>query len=327
MKLHFPTYPIDLLICMLWSILILPVVLLDINETLRIILGLPFLLFIPGYVLIFCLFPMKKTDRGIDVIERIALSFGLSIAVVPLIGLGLNYTPWGIRLEPILLSLFGFIIGISIIAFIRWRQTPPEERFIISFDLSFPTSESPLDKALTLILIATIIIAMGALVYVVVTPKQGEQFTEFYLLGQQGNASGYPQTLQPGENATVIIGVVNHEYQQINYTIEIWLVNQSLEYNETTQENETIYHHLWFKDSLKITLEHVPVTIDEAWMPQWEQNYTFSIEQNGTFKLLFLLFTEQREQYERDTEYADAAASIIDPAYRSLHLWITVEEP
>jgi uncharacterized membrane protein len=274
----------------------------------------------------FCLFPTKKTDRGIDVIERVALSFGLSIAVVPLIGLGLNYTPWGIRLEPILLSLFAYIIILGIIGYIRWRQTPSEERFIISFDLSLPTSETPLDKTLTIILIISIITATGALVYVVVTPKVGEQFTEFYLLGPQGNASGYPQNLEHGENATVIIGVVNHEYEQMNYTIEVWLVNQSLEYNETTQENDTIYHHLWFQDAIPLTLPHIPVTIDEPWMPQWEHNYTFSLDRNGTFKLLFLLFVESRPQYTINEEYASSASTIINPAYRSLHLWISVQE-
>ena len=39
------------------------------------------------------------------------MSFGLSIAVVPLIGLGLNLTPWGIRLDPILISLAVFVIA------------------------------------------------------------------------------------------------------------------------------------------------------------------------------------------------------------------------
>ena len=73
---------------MIWSIILLPIVLLRIDDTLRIIIGLPFILFIPGYILVFALFPTKKS---VDIIERIALSFGLSIAIVPLIGLGLNY--------------------------------------------------------------------------------------------------------------------------------------------------------------------------------------------------------------------------------------------
>jgi uncharacterized membrane protein len=55
-------------------------------------------LFFPGYVFITALFPEKKE---LDNLERLALSLGLSIAIVPLIGLLLNYTPWGIRLIPL----------------------------------------------------------------------------------------------------------------------------------------------------------------------------------------------------------------------------------
>jgi len=138
MKLSFEKYPIDIIICILWSLILLPVVLLNITDILRVILGLPFILFIPGYVLIFTLFPTKKIDKGIDIIERIALSFGLSIAIVPLIGLGLNYTPWGIRLEPILLSIFIFIIGIGTIAIYRWIKTNPKEPHIVEELLKIP---------------------------------------------------------------------------------------------------------------------------------------------------------------------------------------------
>src|SRR2546422_6641126 len=73
----------------------------------RVVFGLPFVLFFPGYALIAALFPRKQ---DLDTIERIALSLGLSIAVVPLIGLGLNYSPWGIRLDPILVFITLFIV-------------------------------------------------------------------------------------------------------------------------------------------------------------------------------------------------------------------------
>ena len=56
-------------------------------EAARIILGSAFVLFLPGYVWSFVFF--KKED--IDIIERIALSFGLSIAIVPLIVFYLNW--------------------------------------------------------------------------------------------------------------------------------------------------------------------------------------------------------------------------------------------
>ena len=79
--------PLNLLV----FILVVAIVLFPSN-VLRIILGIPFLLFFPGYALMAALFPKREGMYGV---ERIALSFGLSIAVVPLIGLILNYTHWG----------------------------------------------------------------------------------------------------------------------------------------------------------------------------------------------------------------------------------------
>jgi uncharacterized membrane protein len=57
---------------------------------LRYILGSIFILWLPGYTFIKALFPEKELDS----IERIALSIGMSIALVPIIGLLLNYTPF-----------------------------------------------------------------------------------------------------------------------------------------------------------------------------------------------------------------------------------------
>jgi hypothetical protein len=64
-------------------------------------------LFLPGYVFLQLLFSRKAE---IDTIERFALSVGLSLALVPLIGLLLNYTPFGIRLIPIVASLSIFTL-------------------------------------------------------------------------------------------------------------------------------------------------------------------------------------------------------------------------
>jgi len=78
----------------------------------RYVLGGVFVLFIPGFLLISVLY--AKSDE-MDTLERVALSIGLSLAVVPLIGLVLNYTPWGIRLEPIMasLALFSEVMAVA----------------------------------------------------------------------------------------------------------------------------------------------------------------------------------------------------------------------
>ena len=325
MKISYNKYPVDLIICIIISIAIIPITLFNINETIRIILGLPFILFIPGYILIFALFPTKKTDKGIDTIERIALSFGLSIAVVPLIGLGLNYTPFGIRLEPILISLLTFNLVIGSIAIYRWYKTPKSKRYTISVDLSFPKSENKLDKALTIILAIAIIIAIAALIYIIITPRIGEQFTEFYILGPTGNATDYPQNLSLEENANLIIGISNHEYKTINYTIEIWLINQTNTINETTNETNTIYNHMLFKKKIEIDLRHTPIDIEAPWTSQWEHNYSFNINRKGNYKLAFLLYTEPTENYSKNIDYNHLAEQKLEDAYRELHLWINIK--
>ncbi|MFZ5650686.1 MAG: DUF1616 domain-containing protein [Bacillota bacterium] len=107
------------------------------------------------------LFPGRE---DLDGIERVALSFGLSIAVVPLIGLVLNYTPWGIRLYPILISLLFFILAMSLIGWYRRKRLPEEKRLLLEINISPPDWKgmSRLDKALSVLLVVAIIFAIGS---------------------------------------------------------------------------------------------------------------------------------------------------------------------
>jgi uncharacterized membrane protein len=187
-------------------------------QVLRIILGLPFILFLPGYTLIVALFPKRS---GLDAIERVALSFGLSIAVVPLIGLVLNFTPWGIRLYPILVSLTVFIAAMSAIAWYRRYRLPEQERLNLILNLSLPRHENRLDRALSVVLILAIVGAIGTLGYVIASPRVGERFTEFYVLGLEGKAEGYPTELTVGEEGRVILGITNREHETMSYEVEI----------------------------------------------------------------------------------------------------------
>lgn len=109
------TLPLDLRVIGVWILVTVAAIYLPVvNQTpLRVAAALQFILFIPVYLLIAVLFP---GGEDLDWIERIALSFGLSIAVVPLIGLALNYTPWGIRLDPIVTALVLFCIAMGVAA-------------------------------------------------------------------------------------------------------------------------------------------------------------------------------------------------------------------
>jgi len=206
--------PLNLLVL----VLIVIIILLPSNA-LRIALGLPFLLFFPGYTLMAALFPKRE---GMDVIARLALSFGMSIVIVPLIGLILNYTSWGIRLEPVLYSVTSFIFTTSIIAWLRRRRLPEQERFGIEFQLRLPGwGGSAWDKTLSIILVVSILGALGTLGYVIATPKVGERFTEFYILGLEGKATDYPIELTLGESGSVIVGIINREHKVASYRVEV----------------------------------------------------------------------------------------------------------
>ena len=116
----------DLFLINLLSALLIAVIAFFPNSPARIIVGLPFILFFPGYVLICALFPKEK---DLDIIERLALSMGLSIAVTSLTGLALNYTPFGIRLYPVTFSLISFMLLMSVVAMYRRRIISPKDVF------------------------------------------------------------------------------------------------------------------------------------------------------------------------------------------------------
>jgi hypothetical protein len=82
----------------------------------RYVLGGIFVLFLPGYMLISVLYSRNEDLSGL---ERAALSIGLSLAITPLVGLALNFTPWGIRLEPIMIALALFAEIMAAVVVVR----------------------------------------------------------------------------------------------------------------------------------------------------------------------------------------------------------------
>jgi len=81
----------------------------------RYVFGSIFVLFLPGYSLIKALFGSEELDN----IERFALSIGLSLALVPMAGLLLNYTPWGIRTTPVTFCLLALTLVFASAAVVR----------------------------------------------------------------------------------------------------------------------------------------------------------------------------------------------------------------
>jgi uncharacterized membrane protein len=192
-------------------------------EPARIAFGLPFLLFFPGYVLVSALYPRREQLKGV---ERVALGLGLSLALVPLLGLALNFTPWGIRLTPMVVMLSLWILTLLMVTWIqRWR-IPPEERFEISwktFAAWINKPRRPVDLVLGLSLTLAMIAVVGAVAWKVQQPIAGGPFTEFYVLGTQGVLQDYPTSLRVGELQSYNVGIVNHEKLKVAYFVRAFL--------------------------------------------------------------------------------------------------------
>lgn len=284
------------------------------NESfLRILFGLAMVLFIPGYALIAAFFPARG---DLDGIERVALSFGLSIAVTPLIGLALNYTPWGIRLDPILVSLTLFSLAMAAVAWYRRLLLPADERFSVparemlasARNELFDPEGTPLDRGLSALLLVSIVVAVATTAYVLAVPKEGEHFTEFYILGPGGKAADYPTDFAANSTQTLIVGVGNHEYREINYTVEALLLNQTFD----ARTNTSTIHAAEPLDRFTLTVPHNE-TREVVW--------NFSVPSPDYNRVEFLLFNETVPGP------AVTGADRIDASYRDLHLWVRVRPP
>jgi len=297
--------PQDILAVLAAAALLILVVVLFPSNPARIVLGLLFLLFLPGYVLVAALFP-RRTD--LDAIKRVALSFTLSIVLTALIGLALNYTSWGIRLNPVLVSVSIFILIASVVAWYRRTTYLPADRFKVGIHFRMPAllkTGSTFDKALTILLILAILGATGTLAYTVAEPKVGERFTEFYLLGINGEPDGYPTlfsynggrvtsvTYREKESdvmvseryGRVVLAIVNREHREETYRVEVLCDGQRLYLrvgNATT-------------DGLgPIVLQHGE---------KWEQEIGFAPAGLGDGqKIEFLLYMNDRLYYDEGQE-------------------------
>ncbi|RJS97631.1 DUF1616 domain-containing protein [Halococcus sp. IIIV-5B] len=294
----------------------------------RIVLGLPFVLFLPGYAFVAALFPEagrtadpteddESEDRieraredGIDGIERVALSFGLSIAVSPLIGLALNFTPFGIRLVPIVVAIGGFTLVAVAVAAARRLALPAADRFRIPLGRWYAATrtemfdpETRMDQVLNVVLAVSLLLAVSSVAYAVATPTAGESFSEFYLLTENETgaltAENYPENFTEGAGQPLVVGVSNHEHRPTNYTVVAQLQRVRVA-NNTTR-----------------VLERSPI---QRFSPRladnetWTRRHTVTPTMTGDrLRLTYLLY--------RGPAPANPTTG---NAYRETHLWVNV---
>jgi uncharacterized membrane protein len=161
------------------------------------------------------------------------------------------------------------------------------------------------DQLLNVVIILGIIIVTLTTINVIVNPREGEHFSEFYILGENRTAADYPDQILVGQSYPLYIGIVNHEYRNTTYTVETWMTRE--EYNTTTNTSSVLAMDPL--DRLSLTLSHNETI---------EIPYNMSAKKTGYNRVEFLLFNESVPgPLVNDSNRFNAT-------YRDLALWITV---
>jgi uncharacterized membrane protein len=159
---------------------------------LQALLGIVYALCVPGYLIQLSLFP-RREDLNWD--GRLALSFGLSIAIVAPLALILDQFEAGLGLVPYTTTWMGLILLLVIIAAIRQMRVRPDQRAGLRWELSLREvwdNESKSGRRLLILLSISLLVGLSAGIGLAILPAPGSTFTEFYILGEEGMAELYP---------------------------------------------------------------------------------------------------------------------------------------
>jgi len=77
------------------------------------------------------------------------------------------------------------------------------------------------DRTISVIILIFLIIGFIGVIYIMLNPTEVGNYTEFYLLGQNGKAGDYPINLTVNQTGSLTVGVVNHEHLTSSYQIII----------------------------------------------------------------------------------------------------------
>jgi uncharacterized membrane protein len=185
----------------------------------RVIAATLCLVFVPGYLLTVALFP---TDALLDIPQRLALAFVVSLSTPPIIIFLLDTIDVRVQLETMLATLSAFIVLLMTVSALRRLGTAPDQRFL----WALPTFAAPpvaqrAERVLWIGVGVGALILIGVLAASAILPEPNTQFTEFYILSESGEAAGYPSAIAPGDAIRLQMEIANRELDARRYDLTV----------------------------------------------------------------------------------------------------------
>jgi len=284
-KAFLDKIPHDIALIMIWlsMALFIEYLLPTTVILIKAIIILPLILFIPGYLVLMFLFPVANDLSGM---ERLVISVVFSVSLVPILVFSLNFTTQGIVLDSVLTALSLMILLFAMLVVIRRLLIPEEDQFSLIRWGMMSTGAVPSvardrrERRCLILLAGTVLLFVIITALMIGIPREGEHYTEFYLLGADQTMTNlsYPDSTMALSNGSYSVWIVvkNHEFRTIPYTIEVMEVNSTVD----PLSNTTLIQNVSERSAFTLTVQH----------NQTVQAYTQVNLNQSSNMLQFLLF-------------------------------------
>ncbi len=186
----------------------------------RTVIAAPLVLFAPGYALMAAMFPRRG---DLDTVKRLALSLASSLAIVTLAGLALNYSPVGVKVYPVIITLTLITMALSALAVYRRGLMKETAEFTLPrVSLKWFRKQSGIQKIKSIALALAVLGTVGFLGFMLANPRIGEGYTEFYVLSSASNID-VPMEATAGNNIQLKPVIISHEIAPVNYRLAVVL--------------------------------------------------------------------------------------------------------
>ncbi|MDS0281767.1 DUF1616 domain-containing protein [Haloarcula onubensis] len=208
------------------------------------LVGVGLVLFAPGYAVVAALFPGRARQRdaraptsvlaltrphdGVLIRERLALSFGVSVVLLPIIAVTLGAVGVTLTTASVLAAVWLVVGAGTIVGTVRRLALPEGARFDLlgaaqAVGRDRPLADDTKTTLLTVGLCCVVALTLVSFVGAIAGPTQSMSYTSASLLtsGADGDpvASGYPVNASRGESVPLVVRVTNHHDTAANYTV------------------------------------------------------------------------------------------------------------